>query len=1851
MENEVSLASEQPQANTVSLASPMQPAPMVSQDELNQRAQKTEIGIGDLIGMNADQIKQEMLAGRESTLRIKAAADLNIQKQKDKLNLLTNMATEKGGPLTGDEVNSVLDPFNPNNKPVDPDSVTEAQYAAKYVGSLQQAAEAVRGSDIKTAQQQTPEQYNNASRTGSELVAKMEYADRLYKDQSAALSQQGLASKGWDYLKDMFQPYQEYTFRGLTPGVSDLAGITLGNNLQAQADHLVELPLDQYTQQLKNITSKLSPLDALKFLDYVRGLPSSDRMLDNVFSAMSPLDYAAIGETAVGAVRGIDLARRTNQAVRSLVQAAETVGPSAAGRAEVQGDLSTAATLKSSDVITKTIEGQGDPLANAEGTLYSVMNQAKDKIGENIGNLSREQAVRIQNQFDASRRGLIQRLVDSARINRTPMALQVRNAVDLIKGHIADQYRGARNTILDVSDPLYEPKSNTWWFDVTRGNHDGTLFSNPETANNFLKQYGINDAKVIEGSGPITNSDVQALLDRKVQVQKNIEAAEEGIRNNKARAVDESLTDEARTKATEQHKGLSGFKQTFEKELDEINLRLKSNETYDRVSALQAEVDRLRDTNKSLRSSLKRGVGYEKGSEALQQLKDSIKFGAQEIKSRQAEIDALRSGTAEVAIPPTRIQQHGVGWKIVERRPLRETDSLVRDLMIRDANGELHPEALSINNQTGIKAFWNAAVGKFRGADDTQSLNESIQRKIGTYTQNIFKEWANQEASYIKQIATGNIKTDPVTGEKIPFWQSKPIAIWHKITGETKETHREFIRALEHARSETDPNTGQIGYFYETPGQLRDFYQRSFGRDPTYPEQEAYFAFVRMYEGDRILREISEFRNRARLGVEQVSINALDKTGARVRSDYFDGRMLNKFPGGDDVIMVMGRRQGEERIYNLGGAGIAPKQLEEYRQAVEEGRKKIVEVYAPEFTPLRDFSDIAGNEHVRYILTDAPETKPLEFNHVNRRSGGHFDYDYDHFLKQPKMYHQYENVNGVRGRYKSVYVGDTTFMPLLNRAMGRDIAGKMHEIQRLIRDGNLTEAERFTRANLPIEWNQLHDMFKPGRDDQGKIVPPQLDLNEPFVVVPRGRTVLDMDDSLAAKYGSTFKDAAKTGSLNKQFQVAYNTERESYGLRHFEDRGTQGNPLYQYAPEGKFVDPITSMNRALNRIVNSVFMDDYKMYAVEHWLREAEPYLDSTRAKLARSSPFWVFNSATDKTAFRAGVPWEKVQNLLGTRYKINQFVGIPSKFDTAIQSMKQSLVDWSYSKFGPEGQRSLSKKALTVLPVTVLDHIHDPVTWIRSMTFHEKLGLFNPAQLLVHIQTFANIMAVSPFHSVSGTYATLLHQWSRFASEDMLDHLDDYATKINVFGKSRWRPGEWKEARKLMSESGFDRVAGEYANLNTALKTDFVGNDFKSFLNAGTIFFEEGVKAHRYGAFYTAYREFREVNPTGAISKSDLGKILQRADLLDVNMSRASNSAMQSGLFSLPTQFLTYNLRQAELFLGNRIDGAAKARLALVYGLLYGAPTVVGLTGLPMVEQIRQEAINRGYVVGENWLKSAIMEGIPATMLAWITGGGDTQKGNYYNIGNRFGVSGLDQLSELFADNGLWQILGGAAGTSLMDTLTGSSNFLHAMASATFNHSDGNPFPLKLDDFVDIFKDISTVNQGWKIYAALNTGKWMSRNEAYIGNVTAANAAFMAMTGLSPQEQDDAYVKRNIMNHQRDYQRWVVNQYLKEQRRGYQAQAAHEYAQARQYFTRASTLLRIGGLSFEQRSAAIARSLKGQQSIVNDTDYQMYRTAPESRSDLFGIPMPFTTQTNMPQTRLNQFRETRQLQQLRGQE
>jgi len=77
----------------------------------------------------------------------------------------------------------------------------------------------------------------------------------------------------------------------------------------------------------------------------------------------------------------------------------------------------------------------------------------------------------------------------------------------------------------------------------------------------------------------------------------------------------------------------------------------------------------------------------------------------------------------------------------------------------------------------------------------------------------------------------------------------------------------------------------------ENPAELQDYYLRNFHRDPSSLETQAYFNYVKLIEGDRMLGEIAEFRNRAGRA-EQHRIKLIGPDGKPIYSGLFDGVTL-----------------------------------------------------------------------------------------------------------------------------------------------------------------------------------------------------------------------------------------------------------------------------------------------------------------------------------------------------------------------------------------------------------------------------------------------------------------------------------------------------------------------------------------------------------------------------------------------------------------------------------------------------------------------------------------------------------------------------------------------------------------------------------------------------------------------------------------------------------------------------------------------------------------------------------------------------------------------------------------------
>lgn len=1678
------------------------------------RSDKAYLGLSST-GIPKDDMSSLIQSGKEQELRQRAASTLNFQASMQRENAIVDAFRKKGSSLSYQEALNIVDPFNPDNKPANPLDVLERAYATKYVSSLNTADAYMRDTVLSQAEKEIPEQLEDKRNAGIGIIAKVELAKTLKEDVKTEIGNQGVVPWFFDQAKTMFQPYNEYMMRNLGVDVSTLTS-GLGTAMKAQADAILDLPMDVYAPKLKEIVTALrksNPTLADQFLDYVIGTSENERKLNNVFTIMTPFDIGTVGKLGVGLARKISVNNRAGTAFKQITQQAAKstdIGVEASMK-EASGDIVGAGVNRAAQDFEAVLSGQPlNPVRSIKEDFTSNFRLDGDLLDTNPGKLSRPELVMLKDSFYQAGSKLYDIVLNALKVNRTPVPLASEDALRAYREAERARYPGFDNSLLDVSSPIHMKETNTYWIAHTFGNLQGRLFSDPETAINFAKErLQFADARIGSTTGTVEKEPGKLVgsvtdLRRQKQIEQSLPLAEKAL-------------DKAQTFAGRKFIG---------------------PRTPESVAKAKEDIDFFKTT-----------------------------------------IDKYKSDLAEInkRITPTDpvIEQNGVGYNITILRPYRENDEVVRSWLINDN------KAKSTSSAAGWESWRNSFLGWVRGADDTLAYNESLNRKIANYTQTVLRTWAKDEARAIEDIGGGK-------------WY-KPQT-WYRAIG-NKQMFKEFNDFLKFAKTDRDPTTKELGYFKKTPGEIDDHYQRFYQRPVTLPEVKAYFAHVKLLEGNRILSEIAEFRNRARLGTEQHQVFTLSKDGTRIGSEYFDGIEMKEFPGGkEDQILIMGGHKGDEKLYHLGANEIPGQEHKRYRELVETGRAKVIRIYDPDSHPLEGFLDVAGGKRIRYVVVTDSETKPLGFNHVNRRGGGHFDVDSDWYVKQASMVSEEAGsaLNDKRRLIKKTYTGDSTFMPISNRIVGRDVVTKMNRMNELMKTNQIDAAKELSKK-LGIDWEVMEGYYKPKRAPNGHVIgKPSLDWDEPFYVVPRNKTIYDLNKDLEKRHGDLWRDGTRSGSDARQFHVDYNQARDSENLMTLKNEGTHADPIYKHVP-ADYVDPIPSLNRALNRAISSTFMDDYKIHAIEHWLAEATPHFKASETEV-RAAPFFHFNNA-DRGAFKSATETDNpgvIDNLLSNRFKIRQFVGLPNKLDTYVHGMSQLLIDEFYKRGTPEWFQAV--------PLWALSKVTN-ASALRSFAFNAKLGLFSIPQFFVQAQTFTNIWAISPRSAAGGSLATMLHTWSRINRHpEVLDAMDKMATKLSFFG-NEWKPGWFKEANSEFARTGFEHVGGEHILSDDQMQHKFIKNQWGNFLDAGQVFFKEGERSTRIGAYYTSFLEWRTANPTKVLTDTVRGEILNKADLLTNNMSRASASSLNSSLLSLPTQFLSYQIRLAELFLGKRLGGTtaeramARGRLLGFYAAMYGAPSAIGVTGypdggFPMIPSLREYAINHGYVTGTNKFEDIVMNGIPAWTLAMVSGGLDYEKGNQYNFGNRYGSQGLTVLQQsMKSDTTVWKLATGAAGSVFGNTITSFDPFWQMAKHLVTNDEEGNVFKITPNHLEGMFSEISSVDSAKRLIYALHTGRWLSHNESFIENVTGLDALYRTMTGLRSQEQDDIFTLKNIKDQEERVQKEAEREIIKDYHRGIQAATDKDDASAKTYFTNARARMIASGIPLDRRAEIMANA------------------------------------------------------------
>jgi hypothetical protein len=239
---------------------------------------------------------------------------------------------------------------------------------------------------------------------------------------------------------------------------------------------------------------------------------------------------------------------------------------------------------------------------------------------------------------------------------------------------------------------------------------------------------------------------------------------------------------------------------------------------------------------------------------------------------------------------------------------------------------------------------------------------------------------------------------------------------------------------------------------------------------------------------------------------------------------------------------------------------------------------------------------------------------------------------------------------------------------------------------------------------------------------------------------------------------------------------------------------------------------------------------------------------------------------------------------------------------------------------------------------------------------FQSAFGFLNVSQFFLQATHAFTIAAISPKYGSAAAGLTVpmrmaMHspapelafkRLSKFTGIDtkQLEEMAEYmrtSGRMNVeadaiergtgagFGLSAWEGGS-------MKASGLNKVLAK-------------GVGIKNFVaEKGIVFFNEGERLSRQTALYTAMLE-RQAKFGGSLLTDDARAwITRREQDLSFNMTTTSRGTWQTGLWKVPTQWLSYSMRSLEaITVGKGLSGAERARLG-TFMLLAGGGAGLGL-------------------------------------------------------------------------------------------------------------------------------------------------------------------------------------------------------------------------------------------------------------------------------------------------------------------
>ena len=703
------------------------------------------------------------------------------------------------------------------------------------------------------------------------------------------------------------------------------------------------------------------------------------------------------------------------------------------------------------------------------------------------------------------------------------------------------------------------------------------------------------------------------------------------------------------------------------------------------------------------------------------------------------------------------------------------------------------------------------------------------------------------------------------------------------------------------------------------------------------------------------------------------------------------------------------------------------------------------------------------------------EISPLRRQQLAYSPGGHRMYTAKYYVKQGRKGKQADTGT-------EYLLSPSTFRTAENLVEGNKWAEVMNKA-RLARKEN----PAITAQELDDEIFKNSKAFPSGQEFLDRVIDETYDLDNPF------ETVFDRD--MPSMYNKSGEDVSR---LFNEDELGINGYYRTTGRMYTSHKGeilrdTEGEL-------SDILDPYDMMVKSMQQVTRHLGLFAYKQNAIERFVNTYKEFL--------AADP----NLRTPAQILMDG--------------QVRKEVGLEMK--NQIEAQRNAI--FNTLRFETPGDRlsrqawqTMAEKALGDNPGLGRKLAHDAVWWfrennpisaLRGIAFDMKLGMFNPAQLLIQASTMGAAAAINPKYGLRGISGLMpMHAYLlKGGSEAVLDTLAKRGiAKVMGFDTV----DEFKAYARHMYKHGFLEMNGTHIMINNyspSAHFGSFGDKVNRFREQSRVFFYTSEVWNRLTAYRIAWGEAVEkgLMPTHPEFNAT---VLKLADDYSFNMTNESAAWWQRGLLSIPTQFWAYNARMMDMMFGSRLSGAQKARLMAYNFGIAGAAGIPGASAI--TAYINQKT---GSNPDPDTVHAFIDRGVIDFMNYQLTGM-DVEIGERYGTGSWITetVKGFMGNSE-YGDKSAAEFFGGATFSIAAST----SKTLYNLGKYFVLEQAEDGHELTKESFLNMLKEVSTFSNASKAMMIHQAGLYKSNKGSILADEIPQDAALYAALSFRPAKADE---------------------------------------------------------------------------------------------------------------------------------